>query len=1405
MVAGSTQHFTVASTIVAILDDDVAPITINLSGPPDSLAESSGTTTVTITAAFPQGSATLPDDTTVSVTVGHPEDSATIGTDFTAVEPFSIIIDAGDTSGTAEFDLTITDDDVYETSNDEVISVRGTASGFTVRDGAIAIRDNEPARNVNLSALELTALATWYDDEIVTLVPEFDSETVDYTASVQFHITSVTVKPTAEENDPDLIPTIQVALDEVGDTTPAVDSGTASAPFAMVSGEENLLLIKVTSKDLSTTQTYHVTVTRAAFPVVVNPQIHPQGLSDLVVTDSENVSAPLTPSPFATDTLEYKAFVDHDIASVTVTPTTAAQFSVVQVALDEVDQNTPAVPSGTASGALDVEVGDNTIIIEVTHVDATTRTYDLTVVRRECGNVDPANTGLVSDCETLLDIKDKLEGDDDDGNEVDVLDWDEDDDIATWDGVTVSTPAGETDKRVTQLQLPNEGLKGEIPTEIGDLSKLERLRLRDNNLTGSIPASLGDLANLQELQLEDNHLTGCIPTSLADHSLYDTFGINPQQDEDGNEYDLYVCSDDATLSDLTIDHGLVAAEVTLVQDDEDGGAFDPDVVDYVAEVPNTATVVTVTPTVSSAGATVQVALDMVDQNTPAVPSGTASGEIAMAIIGVNTIKIKVTSTDGMTTKTYTVDVTRPDCGNADSANTLLVADCAAMLAGKETLEGTEDTLPWNRGWDIDGWLGVTVAESGGVDRVTEISVTILRNLTGTLPEQLGELSALTLLDLSSNNITGSIPTALGDLSELEHLALHQNDLTGSIPEELDKLLNLEHLSLNNNDLSGSIPAALGDLSELTSLDLAANDLTGSIPGKLADIVGLTGLDVRRNQLTGCIPEDLMDHKNYKDFTINPQQDADGNDYNLSSCSDDATLSGLVVKHGTTALTLTPAFVSTTTDYDAEVNNDGTPVTVTPTVNFSGATVTVTFDGTDETVASGTASGELDMAVGVNTITVTVMATDGKTDKTYTVDVTRLGCGNQPSDRTRPIADCQLLLSVQDTLQGTVAEGDTPPLNWDAGMDLGDWDGITAFSNTDGVTQLDLNGEELAGVIPTEMGQLTALTRLRLDDNDLTGEIPASLGDLSDLETLNLEDNELTGDIPPELSKPSGLTALGLRRNYLTGCIPPSLADHGNYSGFVINPQYDENDDEVSLPVCSIGLSTDTATIAEDAGATTVTVTAAVDVAVAEDTDVTVSVGGGSAEAGSDFAEVDDFTVTILANQTEGSNTFTLNPTDDTVHEGAEQVAVTGTRPERGCERRHHRDHRRRRCAVVGQAHRRCNGSGRGQRHHDHHHYRRFAGRHHPVRRPAGDGHGGRRGFHGDGGREQRLHRRAGLQHHDTGGDGERERQLQPDSQRRQHPRGGGDSAGGRHGGEHHRGPGGREHHGRRRRSDGGSP
>ena len=92
----------------------------------------------------------------------------------------------------------------------------------------------------------------------------------------------------------------------------------------------------------------------------------------------------------------------------------------------------------------------------------------------------------------------------------------------------------------------------------------------------------------------------------------------------------------------------------------------------------------------------------------------------------------------------------PSCADAS-----LAADCAALLAARDVLAGDDGSLNWSASVPVPQWDGVAV--SGTPRRVTELA-------------------------LRSRGLTGSVPPELADLSALERLALDGNALTGCVPE-----------------------------------------------------------------------------------------------------------------------------------------------------------------------------------------------------------------------------------------------------------------------------------------------------------------------------------------------------------------------------------------------------------------------------------------------------------------------------------------------------------------------------------------------------------------------------------------------------------------------------------------------
>ena len=158
----------------------------------------------------------------------------------------------------------------------------------------------------------------------------------------------------------------------------------------------------------------------------------------------------------------------------------------------------------------------------------------------------------------------------------------------------------------------------------------------------------------------------------------------------------------------------------------------------------------------------------------------------------------------------------------------LVEDCNVLLTIKDRLAG-DAHLNWSSDLLIGRWDGITARNS----RLTELDLGN-KNMTGSIPPELVQLTQLTSLDLSGNRLTGPIPPELGKLTQLTSLYLSNSGLTGPIPPELGQLTQLEELWIGlNSGLTGPIPPELGKLTKLRDLDLSNNEWTGCVPKTLA--------------------------------------------------------------------------------------------------------------------------------------------------------------------------------------------------------------------------------------------------------------------------------------------------------------------------------------------------------------------------------------------------------------------------------------------------------------------------------------------------------------------------------------------------------------------------------------------
>lgn len=100
--------------------------------------------------------------------------------------------------------------------------------------------------------------------------------------------------------------------------------------------------------------------------------------------------------------------------------------------------------------------------------------------------------------------------------------WLSEEDYCDWFGVFCQ---GNDPSKVTHLELSNNGLSGQFPESLIDLTGLQTVDLANNDLAGPLPDSLGQM-NLRRLDLAGNQLEGNIAAAVAAMSLEQTIQLD---------------------------------------------------------------------------------------------------------------------------------------------------------------------------------------------------------------------------------------------------------------------------------------------------------------------------------------------------------------------------------------------------------------------------------------------------------------------------------------------------------------------------------------------------------------------------------------------------------------------------------------------------------------------------------------------------------------------------------------------------------------------------------------------------------------------------------------------------------------------------------------------------------------
>ncbi|MBA0849932.1 hypothetical protein Goshw_022907 [Gossypium schwendimanii] len=129
-----------------------------------------------------------------------------------------------------------------------------------------------------------------------------------------------------------------------------------------------------------------------------------------------------------------------------------------------------------------------------------------------------------------------------------------------------------------------------------------------------------------------------------------------------------------------------------------------------------------------------------------------------------------------------------------------------------------------------------------------------------LPDSIGNLRSLEILDLSHSNLRWPTPVSLGNLTQLEYLDLSHNNLSGPIPWSVFNLTQVQFLDFSKNKLEGSLPSQVSGLSQLSILLFDHNFLSGRVPTWLFSLPSLVKLRLNNNKLNGNFELDKLSER-----------------------------------------------------------------------------------------------------------------------------------------------------------------------------------------------------------------------------------------------------------------------------------------------------------------------------------------------------------------------------------------------------------------------------------------------------------------------------------------------------------------------------------------------------------------
>ncbi len=952
-----SEPLALESAITFAVNSDRVTVRISASDQPTASTDASlGGLTVSAGTLTPTFTSTT---TSYSVSVPYPVSELTITAATSHAQANIAYLDSSD--------VELADAGVYQMGLDvgsNVVKIKVTAeNGTTTSTYTLTITRTAASTDARLTTLTLSE---------VTLAPNFTAGTTTYTASVGYDVTRITVTPVKSDDQATLD-----YLDSSENVLADADNVTAGRQLDLAVGP-NVVKIKVTAEDGSTSRTYTVTVTRAQ-PEVSVVFGTPDSSDPAVLTEGTGLFSGSSDLLF---TISRSAAVDEQLdVQVTVAETGAMGVGIgprtvsigdgdasQTLALTTVDDSTwethsTITVSIETHNAYTIATGERSASREIQDDDFPEATAVLSVSPSTVGEDDPLTATV-----TITTARAELPHTD--GGEIQ-LSTANGSAMAGLDYTALTTDTGKLNFDASDFQQVGGG------GSVYRARKSVQVAITDDDTTEPPETFTVRMASVASAPSPTNSAI-----SFGTASATVTISASDQPVE----------SSDATLSGLTLSAGTLSPTFPTLN-----------TYSYTADVSYAFDQITVTPTKSDGNAT----LEYFDSSDRALADAdtVASGHQVDLNVGSNNIfKIKVTAEDGTTTLTYTVTVTRA------------VPEVSITAAGDVT-EGSPAEFSVSRNGAGSETLSVTVALSQSGSVLTSTGDRIIRIQSGQSSASLSvataqdsaweEHSAITATiqtnsayTISSGAASATLDVRDDDFPEATAVLSVSPSTVGEGDNPLSATVTITTARAELPHTDGGAIMVVVTPGTATSADYTApSTADATLEFDASDFQQVGGGVYRASkQATVAIVDDAL-REDEETFSVSMAPVSSGSSATNSeifvstasttvriSASDqltdstDAALSELTLSAGT----LNPEFDSSVETYTADVDYATDQITVTPTRNDGNATV----EYPNSTGADTAAGHQVPLVEGPNRIEIKVTAQDGTTTRTYTVTVTR---------------------------------------------------------------------------------------------------------------------------------------------------------------------------------------------------------------------------------------------------------------------------------------------------------------------------------------------------------------------------------------------------------------------------------